>query len=125
MSDTTSESGRDSVEQLLESFLSRWRRGERPSLEEYAARCPERADEIRELFPALVVMEQLKPAVAVATAPPVRPSPEPSPAARPSGVERSAQTSESRRSTPMTRCPAPASSCAVAAPMPDADPVMT
>ena len=61
MSETSSGDGRDPVEQLLESFLARWRRGERPSLEEYAARCPERADEIRELFPAMVEMEQLKP----------------------------------------------------------------
>src|SRR5215470_10126807 len=75
MSDTTSGSGRDPVEQLLESFLSRWRRGERPSPEEYAARCPERADEIRELFPALVEMEQLKPAAEAATGPGERPSP--------------------------------------------------
>src|SRR6516165_10093415 len=81
MSDTGS--GRDSVEQLLESFLARWRRGERPSLEEYAARCPERADEIRELFPALVEMEQLKPVVEAATGPVARPFPRPEPAAGP------------------------------------------
>ena len=60
MSDSTG-SGRDPVEQLAESFQARLRRGERPSLEEYVARCPERADDIRELFPALVEMEQLKP----------------------------------------------------------------
>jgi serine/threonine protein kinase/WD40 repeat protein/Tfp pilus assembly protein PilF len=81
MSDTGS--GRDSVEQLLESFLARWRRGERPSLEEYAARCPERADEIRELFPAVVEMEQLKPPVAVDAGPPEQPSIKPESAARP------------------------------------------
>ncbi len=62
MSDSTG-SGRDVVEQLAESFQARLRRGERPSLEEYVARCPERADDIRELFPALVEMEQLKPMV--------------------------------------------------------------
>src|ERR1700722_8406107 len=83
MSETSPESGRDSVEQLLESFLARWRRGERPSPEEYAARCPQRADEIRELFPALVEMEQPKPAVKVATGPVERPSPRPEFAARP------------------------------------------
>src|SRR5262249_61258375 len=66
MSDTSSGSGRDPVEQLLESFLARWRRGERPSPEEYAARCPERADEVHELLPALVEMEQVKPAVEAA-----------------------------------------------------------
>src|SRR5260370_1253906 len=83
MSQTSPESGRDPVEQLLESFLARWRRGERPSAEEYAARCPERADEIRELFPALVEMEQLKPAVEAATGALELPSPRPDPAARP------------------------------------------
>src|SRR5271166_6874465 len=62
MSDSSG-SGRDPVEQLAESFQARLRRGERPNLEEYVARCPERADDIRELFPALVEMEQLKPLV--------------------------------------------------------------
>src|SRR4051794_15515749 len=83
MSETSPESGRDPVEQLLESFLARWRRGERPSPEEYAARCPNRASEIRELFPALIEIEQLKPAVAVAPGPLDRPSPRPEPAAGP------------------------------------------
>src|SRR5438477_11056771 len=75
MSETNPESGRDPVEQLLESFLARWRRGGRPSPEEYAARCPERADEIRELFPALVEIEQLKPGVEAASGPVERPEP--------------------------------------------------
>src|SRR5207302_7029849 len=83
MSDTSLGSNRDPVEQLLESFLARWRKGERPSLEEYAARCPERADEIRELFPALVEMELLKPAGAVATGLVERASPRPGLAASP------------------------------------------
>jgi serine/threonine protein kinase/WD40 repeat protein/Tfp pilus assembly protein PilF len=83
MSKTSPESGRDPVEQLLESFLARWRQGERPSPEEYAARCPERAAEIRELFPALVEMEQFKPAVAVATGSLERPSPRSESAAGP------------------------------------------
>jgi serine/threonine protein kinase/WD40 repeat protein len=86
MSDTNPGSGRDAVEQLLESFLARWRRGERPNPEDYAARCPERADEIRELFPALVEMEQLKPPDAAATGPVERPSPRPEPAARPAAA---------------------------------------
>jgi serine/threonine protein kinase len=78
MSDTGSGDGRDPVEQLLESFLARWRSGQRPSLEEYVTRCPERADEIRKLFPAMIEMEQLKPADEVATGavkPPVLPEP--------------------------------------------------
>jgi len=89
MSDSTG-SGRDPVEQLAESFQARLRRGERPSLEEYVARCPERADDIRELFPALVEMEQLKPGVQVSSGTPVLPADEKSPAARtlPSHPER-------------------------------------
>ncbi len=86
MSETSPESGRDPVEQLLESFLARWRRGERPSPEEYTARCPERADEIRELFPALVAMEQLKPGVEAATGALERSSPRPESAARPAAA---------------------------------------
>jgi serine/threonine protein kinase/Tfp pilus assembly protein PilF len=50
---------RDPLEQLAEEFAERYRRGERPSLSEYTARHPELAAEIRELFPALVEMEQL------------------------------------------------------------------
>jgi serine/threonine protein kinase/WD40 repeat protein/tetratricopeptide (TPR) repeat protein len=59
MSDSSS---RDAVEILAEEFVERHRRGERPPLTEYTDRLPNRADEIRALFPALVVMENLKPA---------------------------------------------------------------
>ena len=45
-------------DELAEEFAERYRRGERPSLQEYVDRCPEMADEIRELFPALVEVEQ-------------------------------------------------------------------
>jgi serine/threonine protein kinase/WD40 repeat protein len=51
--------GRDPVEQLAEEFLDRYRRGERPSLSEYTLRYPELADDVRRLFPALVLMEEL------------------------------------------------------------------
>jgi serine/threonine protein kinase/WD40 repeat protein len=77
MTEPSSGLKRDPVEELLESFLARWRRGERPGLEEYVARCPDRADEIRELFPAMIEMEQLKPAVDVATGSLVRPATRP------------------------------------------------
>ena len=53
---------RNPVEMLAEEFVERQRRGERPSLTEYTGRYPELAEEIRDLFPALVMMEQLKPA---------------------------------------------------------------
>src|SRR6516162_17665 len=49
----------DPLGPILESFLARFRRGERPSLTEYIARHPGLADEIRELLPALVEIEQL------------------------------------------------------------------
>ena len=52
---------RPSVEDLAEEFLERRRRGERPTLEEYAVRHPELADEIREFFPVLGLVEDFKP----------------------------------------------------------------
>jgi serine/threonine protein kinase/WD40 repeat protein/tetratricopeptide (TPR) repeat protein len=48
----------DPVGLLVEEFLDRFRRGERPAVSEYEARLPEHADRIRQLFPVLVVMEQ-------------------------------------------------------------------
>jgi len=56
------DAGRDPVEELAEEFLERYRRGERPALSEFAARAPAHADDIRELFPTLVMMEQAAPA---------------------------------------------------------------
>ncbi len=50
---------RDPLGPILESFVARFRKGERPSLREYTGRYPELADEIRELFPAVVEIEQL------------------------------------------------------------------
>ncbi len=79
-------SGRDPVEQLAESFQARLRRGERPSLAEYVARCPERADDIRELFPALVELEQLKPDVKAAAGAREQQAHEHDPAAHPLSV---------------------------------------
>ena len=55
-------SGDDPVEPLAEEFLRRRRRGDRPTPGEYAARYPEHAGRILELFPALEVLEGLKPA---------------------------------------------------------------
>ncbi len=52
-------SGSDLLNELAHEFAERYRRGERPPLREYADRYPELADEIRELFPTLVMMEQL------------------------------------------------------------------
>jgi eukaryotic-like serine/threonine-protein kinase len=49
----------DVVGKVAEAFLACYRRGERPSLTEYTEKYPELAEQIRELFPALVVMEEL------------------------------------------------------------------
>src|SRR5262249_51948068 len=83
MSDSSAD--RDPIEMLAASFLERFRRGERPSIEEYAAKYPELADEIRELLPALVMLEQEKSVAGVATGTgpgPGAPGPGPAPARR-------------------------------------------
>lgn len=50
----------DPVELIASEFLDRVHRGENPSVEEYVAKYPALADEIRDLFPAMLAMEQLK-----------------------------------------------------------------
>lgn len=55
---TSQEWRRNPVEELAEEFLARYRRGEYPPLTEYTERHPDLADEIRDLFPALVMMEE-------------------------------------------------------------------
>ena len=61
MSTNSSSADRDPLERLAAEFLDRRRRGENPSPFEYAERCPELAAQIVEFFPALEVMEGLKP----------------------------------------------------------------
>ncbi len=53
---------RNPLDKLAEEFVTRFRAGQRPSLSEYTDGHPELAEEIHDLFPALVEMEQLKPA---------------------------------------------------------------
>src|SRR5262249_40880160 len=60
-------SGTNPLDQLAEEFVARQRRGERPSITEYVARFPALADDIRELFPALALMEDVRPDSAKAT----------------------------------------------------------
>jgi serine/threonine protein kinase len=50
---------KEPVELLAEEFLERRRRGERPTVEEYEARHPELAAAIRDLFPALCLIEKV------------------------------------------------------------------
>ena len=47
------------VEELAAEFADRRRRGERATVEEYAEKHPDLAEEIRELFPAVLAMEKL------------------------------------------------------------------
>lgn len=51
---------RDPFEVLASDFLERQRRGESPSVDDYARRHPELADEIRDLFPAMLAAEAMK-----------------------------------------------------------------
>jgi WD40 repeat protein/serine/threonine protein kinase len=60
---------RNPVELLAEEFLDRQRRGERPTLLEYTKKYPGLAEDIRDLFPALIKMEQLRPQDGDATGP--------------------------------------------------------
>ncbi|MCA9066804.1 MAG: serine/threonine protein kinase, partial [Planctomycetaceae bacterium] len=68
MSDSSSE--RNLVEVLAEEFLERYRSGERPPVSEYTTRFPEHAAEIADLFPAVLMMENLKPVEEPAPGPP-------------------------------------------------------
>jgi hypothetical protein len=64
---TTSGSERDPVEELADEFLGRFRRGERPALTEYTRQYPQWAERIRKVFPALVLMEGIRPNTGDAT----------------------------------------------------------
>src|SRR5215470_13656666 len=51
------------LNRLADEFAERYRRGEHPSLQDYVDRHPELGNDIREFFPALVEVEQVKRAV--------------------------------------------------------------
>src|SRR5579859_7227843 len=48
-------SHRDLLERLAEEFTQRRRRGEQPTIDEYCARYPDLAEDIRALFPTLMM----------------------------------------------------------------------
>ncbi|HUG89766.1 MAG TPA: protein kinase, partial [Planctomycetaceae bacterium] len=56
-----SSASRDPIEALAEEFLERHRRGERPAVSEYTRQHPELAEQIEELFPALLMIERARP----------------------------------------------------------------
>jgi serine/threonine protein kinase len=68
MADSDS-SGVNPLDVLAEEFVARHRRGEKPSVSEYAARYPDLADDVRDLFPGLVLMEDVRPVAEDATGP--------------------------------------------------------
>src|SRR5437763_16109881 len=71
----------DPFGQIADEFVEAFRQGQRPSVEEFARRYPAHADEIREILPALVLVQKAKaseapgqqyPAKALADAAPLR-----------------------------------------------------
>jgi serine/threonine protein kinase/WD40 repeat protein len=59
--DAASRDELDPLDRLAEEFLARRRRGERPSISEFAAREPALADDARAMLEALALVEGLKP----------------------------------------------------------------
>ena len=57
--DSTS-AGRNPVERLADEFVARRRRGESPGIDDFVARNPAHADEIRDLFPMLEMIEGVR-----------------------------------------------------------------
>ena len=55
------------LDELAQSFVERCRRGERPSITEYIKQHPELVDGIRELFPSLLLLEELSPEASPST----------------------------------------------------------
>lgn len=55
-----SEAHEELLNRLADEFAARYRHGERPSLQEYCNRHPELANDIRDYFPTLVEIEQVK-----------------------------------------------------------------
>jgi serine/threonine protein kinase/WD40 repeat protein len=58
---SSSSNARGPVELLADEFLARCKRGEKPTIKEYCDRHPDLADEIRDVFEALLMVEDLKP----------------------------------------------------------------
>src|SRR5438105_2651811 len=54
-------SSADPFGEIADEFVEAFRQGQRPSVEEFARRYPEHADEVREVLPALVLMEKARP----------------------------------------------------------------
>ncbi len=57
------DSDRNPVEELAEEFLRRHRQGENPSISEYVSQYPQWEDDIRDVFSAVMLIEDANPAV--------------------------------------------------------------
>jgi len=68
---------RDPVEVVAEEFIERLRRGEHPSISDYARKHPAIADQLREVLPGVAQMEQLKRFRKATSVIDVRPAPMP------------------------------------------------
>ncbi len=51
------------IDILVDEYLARKRRGQHPTIKEYCVKHPDLAREIRELFPTVKMIEDLKPKV--------------------------------------------------------------
>jgi hypothetical protein len=58
---SSSSDARGLVEVLADEFLARCKRGDKPTIKEYCDRHPELADEIRDVFEAVLMVEDLRP----------------------------------------------------------------
>jgi eukaryotic-like serine/threonine-protein kinase len=58
---SASSDARGPVNLLADEFLARCKRGEKPTIKEYCDRHPDLADEIRDVFEAVLMVEDLKP----------------------------------------------------------------
>ncbi len=62
MTTRDSSTDRNPLDRMAEEFVARHRKGEHPALTEFVARHPDLAEQIHDLFPALAMIEELKPA---------------------------------------------------------------
>ena len=53
-------SAADPLGQIADEFVEAIRQGQRPSVEDFARRFPEHSDAIRDMLPALLLMEKAK-----------------------------------------------------------------
>src|SRR5262245_47775861 len=53
-------SAADPLGQIADEFVEAFRQGRRPSVEEFARRYPAHADDLRDLLPALLLMEKAR-----------------------------------------------------------------